>query len=82
MHTSTAAGENDKKALRVREGAKILDISVSAMYDLVRAGRIGYVRLAGGSIRIPTSEVDRFLRENLVVRKQNALAPTRAKGAV
>jgi excisionase family DNA binding protein len=55
-----------RRALRVTEAAATLGISRSSIYSLIRSGLIGYVRLAGGSIRVPASEIDRFIDSNVV----------------
>lgn len=55
-----------RRALRVPEAAAALGISRSSIYSLIRSGRIGYVRIAGGSIRVPASEIDRFVDSNVV----------------
>ena len=47
-------------ALTVRDVAKLLGIGLNSAYDLVRCGAIRSVRI-GRLLRIPRSEVDRFL---------------------
>jgi excisionase family DNA binding protein len=64
--------EQQQLAYRVNEAARLLGVSRSAMYDLLTSGRVGYVRIAGGSRRVPASEIDRFLAENLVRRSGDA----------
>ena len=49
-------------ALTVRDVAKLLGIGLNSAYDLVRCGAIRSVRI-GRLLRIPRSEVDRFLVE-------------------
>lgn len=55
-----------RRALRVPEAAEALGISRSSLYALLRSGKLGYCRIAGGSVRIPAAEIDRFLEKNLV----------------
>lgn len=55
-----------RRALRMTEAAHALGISRSAIYDLTRAGLLGYIRLAGGSRRIPLAEIDRFIAARTV----------------
>jgi len=52
--------------LTVRQFARALGISVALAYRLISDGQIEHLRVgvAGGLIRIPESEVDRYLREN------------------
>lgn len=52
-----------RAALRMPELAELLGISRSTAYALIRSGRLRYIRLPGGSIRVPMAAVDEFLRE-------------------
>jgi excisionase family DNA binding protein len=57
----------DRVALRVREAAKMLGVSNSAMYEMIGKRQIGVLRLGDHrSIRIPKTEIERLLSENLV----------------
>lgn len=47
-------------ALSVRDVAKLLGIGLNSAYALVRCGALRSVRI-GSLLRIPRSEVDRFL---------------------
>jgi excisionase family DNA binding protein len=56
--------ESQPLALTVPETALSLGICRSAVYALVKAGRLRFVRLAGGSIRIPREAIGEFLNES------------------
>lgn len=58
--------DNVKLALRIPEAASALGVSRSALYALLRSGRIGYVRIGGGSKRVPVTEIQKFIAENTV----------------
>jgi excisionase family DNA binding protein len=58
-------GEVERVAFRVPEAAALLGISRGAVYQLVKSGLLGVVRLSGGSARIPKAEIDRWVSENL-----------------
>ena len=61
------SGYNDRVALRVREAAKKLGVSNSAMYEMIGRARIGVFRLGNHlSIRTPKAEIERLLSENLM----------------
>jgi len=63
----TESGYRDTVALRVKEAAKMLGVSNSAMYEMIGKRQIGVLRLGGHrSIRIPRTEIERLLSENLV----------------
>ena len=65
--TGTESGYRDKVALRVKEAAKMLSVSNSTMYEMIGKGQIGVLRLGDHrSIRIPKTEIERLLAENLV----------------
>ena len=48
-------------AYKVVEVAKALGVDRSAVYDLLRTGRLRFTRLAGGTILIPTAALDQYL---------------------
>ncbi len=51
----------------MKEAAKMLGVSNSAMYEMIGKRQIGVLRLgAHRSIRIPKTEIERLLSENLV----------------
>ncbi len=50
--------------MRVPQAAEFLGISVSTLYRLVEAGRIGYVRVTERNIRISREQVATFLKAN------------------
>jgi excisionase family DNA binding protein len=65
--TGVDSGYRDRVALRVKEAAKMLGVSSSAMYEMIVKRQIGVIRLGDHrSIRIPKTEIERLLSENLV----------------
>ena len=61
------SGYRDRVALRVKEGAKMLGVSNSTMYEMIGKRQIGVMRLGDRrSIRIPRTEIEKLLSENLV----------------
>jgi excisionase family DNA binding protein len=65
--TGTESGYRDRVALRVKEAAIMLSVSNSAMYEMIGKRQIGVLRLGDHrSIRIPKTEIERLLSENLV----------------
>ena len=65
--TGADSGYRDRVALRVKEAAKMLGVSNSAMYEMIGKRQIGVLRLGDHrSIRIPKTEIERLLSENLV----------------
>jgi excisionase family DNA binding protein len=42
----------------------MLGLDPSTVYDLCHAGKLRYVRLAGGTMLVPTAAVDEFLGGN------------------
>jgi excisionase family DNA binding protein len=48
------------RLIRVEEAAKLLDIGRSAVYDLIRSGRLRSVKI-GRSRRIPREAVDEVI---------------------
>jgi excisionase family DNA binding protein len=65
--TGVDSGYRDRVALRVKEAAKMLSVSNSAMYEMIGKRQIGVFRLGDHrSIRIPKTEIERLLSENLV----------------
>ena len=55
--------EDKERLLKPAEVAKTLNVSHGAVNRWIRLGQIEYVRLPGGTYRIPQSEVDKLLRE-------------------
>lgn len=49
--------------MKPAEVAKTLNVSHGAVNRWIRLGQIEYVRLPGGTYRIPQAEVDKLLRE-------------------
>jgi excisionase family DNA binding protein len=65
--TDVDSGYRDRVALRVKEAAKMLGVSNSTMYEMIGKRQIGVVRLGDHrSIRIPKTEIERLVSENLV----------------
>jgi len=65
--TGADSGYRDRVALRVKEAAKMLGVSNSAMYEMIGKRQIGVLRLGDHrSIRIPKTEIEKLLSENLV----------------
>lgn len=63
----TESAYRDRVALRVKEAAKMLSVSNSTMYEMIGKGQIRVLRLGDHrSIRIPKTEIERLLSENLV----------------
>jgi excisionase family DNA binding protein len=61
------SGYRDRVALRVKEAAKMLGVSNSAMYEMIGKRQIGVLRLGDHrSIRIPKTEIERLISKNLV----------------
>ena len=57
----------DRIALPVKDAAKMLGVSISAMYEMIGKRQIGVLRLGDHcSIQIPNTEIERLLSENLV----------------
>lgn len=59
-------GDVARKALRVPEAAEALGVSRSSLYALIRSGKLGFCRIAGGSVRVPASELDAFIERGLI----------------
>ena len=51
----------DRLAYNIDDTARALSVSRNAVYSLVKAGRLRYVRLAGGSLRIPRRAIEEYL---------------------
>ena len=49
--------------LMVTEVAKILRVSRSDVYTLIKNGHLGALKL--GSLKVPSSEVERFIETNI-----------------
>jgi excisionase family DNA binding protein len=58
----------ERKALRIDEAASILGIGRSSIYALMRAGKLGFVRLAGGRRRVPTTAIDAYIEANFIAK--------------
>ncbi len=65
--TGTESIYRDRVTLRVKEAAKMLSVSNSAMYEMIGRRQIGVLRLGNHrSIRIPKTEIERLMSEYLV----------------
>ncbi len=51
----------DRAAYKVKEVAIALGIDKTAVYDLIRVGKLRYIRLAGGTMIIPATALHDFL---------------------
>jgi len=56
----------DETTLYVREVAAMLRVSPMVIHRLIAAGELSAIRV-GKSIRIPRTELERFLADNVVV---------------
>jgi excisionase family DNA binding protein len=57
----TAAEGTPRLLYRVAEVATMLGCDPTTVYDLARSGQLRYVRLAGGTMRIPAAAIDAYL---------------------
>jgi excisionase family DNA binding protein len=53
------------KLLKIPEAAAELSISRSLLYEMIAAGELRSVTVGSRGVRIPTSEIDRFVTERL-----------------
>jgi excisionase family DNA binding protein len=58
--------ESEQLVFRVTEAATLLGISRSGLYEMIYKREIGVVRFGNRSIRIPKSEIERFLAGSLI----------------
>jgi excisionase family DNA binding protein len=58
------------KLLRAKEVAEILNITVATVRAWVLHRKISYVKLSGGSIRIPLTEVERLVCEGTIPARE------------
>jgi excisionase family DNA binding protein len=65
-----------ERLLTIREVMARLNIKRDRAYDLVRSGALAHVRVGPRGIRVPETEVDRFIREHT-----HALPPARRRRA-
>ena len=52
---------DDRKLLSPNNAARVLDISRSKIYDLMKCGALAYVQI-GADRRIPIEEIDRIAK--------------------
>jgi excisionase family DNA binding protein len=67
----------DRIALSPRSAAAALDLSVSTLYRLIRAGDIPVVRIRG-SVRIPTAALQAFVDASAARANNQMSCPTAA----
>lgn len=56
---------NAKVLLTVRDACELASISRTTLYELIRANRIGTLKIGSRGIRIPVAELERFIQEGL-----------------
>jgi excisionase family DNA binding protein len=61
----------DEHYLRVRDYAERFSLSESAVYKKIDRGEINAIRI-GKTVRIPSSEIDRFLNPTRVLEQEGA----------
>lgn len=57
--------ERMSRLLRIPEAAAELSIGRSRLYELIAAGEIAAVKIGSRGVRIPDTELDRFVAERL-----------------
>jgi excisionase family DNA binding protein len=53
-----------EELLKTRDVAKLLNVAHSTVTRWIRLGQIRYVKLPGGTYRIPREEVEKLLRRD------------------
>ncbi len=53
------------RLLKIPEAAAELSIGRSRLYELLQAGEIKAVKIGSRGVRVPSSEIDRFIAERL-----------------
>lgn len=56
----------EKLLFSVKETSQMLYVNKNTIYDLINQGKLGYVKL--GAIKIPKSEIDKFIKENTMFK--------------
>jgi excisionase family DNA binding protein len=59
------------RPLTIREAAEALNLSQPTIRAWIARRRIGFIRIGGRSIRVPTSEIDRLLSEGMVPAREH-----------
>jgi excisionase family DNA binding protein len=59
--TAVAASGAPSKPYKVKEVARLADLSPNAVYQMIARGELPAIRL-GGAIRLPRDKIDRLLR--------------------
>ena len=67
-----AAMTTAPQALKIAETAVALSCAKSTVYELINSGRLRYIRLTGGSIRVPQSAISEFLAGKTFAREVRA----------
>lgn len=70
--------------LRVKEAAKLLNVSAAAIYDLIRAGKLPHYRIGptGRTIRVSESAIEDYLTDCQVASVPPPIAVPTAKKRV
>jgi excisionase family DNA binding protein len=68
LYTERTEGDVPERPLTARQVAEALGVSVEAVRELCRRGVLEHFRVVN-AIRIPQSEFERFVRENLSRRR-------------
>lgn len=58
---------DDRKLLSPNNAARVLDVSRSKIYDLMKCGALGYVQI-GADRRIPIAEIERIASEGTTAK--------------
>ncbi len=61
----TGQDRPSKLLVTITEGCDSLGVKRTTMYEFIRAGRIRTVKVGSRGIRIPVSELERFVAEGL-----------------
>ncbi len=73
LYTERTDGEVPERAFSPREVAEALGVGSEAVRELCRRGVLEHFRILN-AIRIPRSEFERFVRENLSLRRARHVA--------
>jgi excisionase family DNA binding protein len=60
------------RLLRIPEACAELSIGRSRLYELIAAGEIAAVKIGSRGVRIPSTELDRFVADRLETTRQAA----------
>jgi excisionase family DNA binding protein len=62
----TSAATSDQIVFRIAEGAKMLGVSRSSLYEMINRREIGVVRFRNRAMRVPRSEIDNLLAGSVI----------------